>query len=149
MCLLSFPSFIKVVLVVWAPCNEEGTSFVYLVDCLHYCIHQDCAQRNKDLPHVVEEHDILGGCNVGDVDIAGHETDGDAGENPGQDEGDDAVRGEPNEEPAEDVGEGGEDEHATRSNDLLEKTSKDCDDDLCIVLWGAWAGKLQLWQIKQ
>ena len=63
----------------------------YLINCLHGCIHQDSPQRDKYLSHVVEEDDVLGGGDVGDVDVAGHQADGGSSEKSGQDETGDLV----------------------------------------------------------
>ena len=104
---------------------------------MHGCIHQDSPQRDKYLPHVVEEDDVLGGGDVGDVDVAGHEADGHASEDPGHDEGDDVVGGEAHDDPAEDVGQCCQDQHGPGANYLLEETSKDSDDDLSVVFGSA------------
>ena len=109
----------------------------HLVNDLSDGVHHDRPQSDEDLPRVVEEDDVLGGGDVGDVDVAGHEADGHASEDPGHDEGDDVVGGEAHDDPAEDVGQRGQDQHGPGANYLLEETSKDSDDDLSVVFGSA------------
>ena len=58
----------------------------HLVNDLSYGVHHDRPQSDEDLPRVVEEDDVLGGGDVGDVDVAGHQADGGSREKSGQDE---------------------------------------------------------------
>ena len=109
----------------------------HLVNDLSNGVHHDRPQSYEDLPRVVEEDDVLGGGDVGDVDVAGHEADGHASEDPGHDEGDDVVGGEAHDDPAEDVGQCCQDQHGPGADYLLEETSKDSDDDLSVVFGSA------------
>ena len=109
----------------------------HLVNDLSNGVHHDGPQSYEDLPRVVEEDDVLGGGDVGDVDVAGHQADGHASKDPGHDEGDDVVGGEAHDDPAEDVGQRGKDQHGSWTNYLLEETSKDSDDDLSVVFGSA------------
>ena len=58
----------------------------HLVNDLSNGVHHDRPQSDEDLPRVVEEDDVLGGGDVGDVDVAGHQADGGSREKSGQDE---------------------------------------------------------------
>ena len=58
----------------------------HLVNDLSNGVHHDRPQSYEDLPRVVEEDDVLGGGDVGDVDVAGHQADGGSSEKSGQDE---------------------------------------------------------------
>ena len=58
----------------------------HLVNDLGNGVHHDRPQSDEDLPRVVEEDDVLGGGDVGDVDVAGHQADGGSREKSGQDE---------------------------------------------------------------
>ena len=109
----------------------------HLVNDLSNGVHHDRPQSDEDLPRVVEEDDVLGGGDVGDVDVAGHEADGHASKDPGHDEGDDVVGGEAHDDPAEDVGQCCQGQHGPGANYLLEETSKDSDDDLSVVFGSA------------
>ena len=110
----------------------------HLVNYLSNSIHHNRPKSYEDLPCIVEEDNIWGGRNVGDVDIAGHKSNWDSGKQSGQDEANNLVRGKEENGPAGDVGDGGENEHPPRADQLLKEAAKHRNDDLGVVFRGAW-----------
>ena len=105
----------------------------HLVDYLSNSIHQDGPSSYEDLPCIVEEDNILGRCDICNVDVAGHKSNGGSGKQSGEDETGNLVRCKEENCPAGNVWDGGKNEHPARANQLLKKSAKNSDDDLCIV----------------
>ena len=110
--------------------------FPHLVNHLSNSIHEDRPKSREDLPCIVEEDNVLGGGDICNVDVAGHQSNRDSGKQSGQDETGDLVGGEEEDSPAGNVGDGGKYEHPSRSDQLLKKATKHGDDNLCIVFRG-------------